>query len=113
MRLGQWSAFHDSVYEKMMKGQYLEPREAKIAAQPMKGVYFDINGGRPVYLKYSQAVLIPSLIKGTPMQALYDKMTKDPETGEPYVILKDKKNEIDGRNQSHKEVHEVVTFDGV
>ena len=113
MRLGQWSAFHDSVYDKMMKGQYLEPREAKIAAQPMKGVYFDINAGRPVYLKYSQAVLIPSLIKGTPMQALYDKMTRDPETREPYVVLKDTKNGIEGKNQSHKEVHEVVTFDGV
>ncbi len=113
MRLGQWSAFHDSVYEKMMKGQDLKPKEAKIAAQPMKGVYFDINRGRPVYLKYSQAVLIPGLVKGTPMEALYNKMTKDPETGEPYVILKDKKNEIEGKNHSHKEIHEVITTDGI
>ena len=103
-RLGQWSKFHDKVYDKMMKGQTLKPNEIKIAAQPLKGVYFDMNAGRPVYLKYSQAVLLPHLVKNTPMQGLYDKMTKDAD-GNPYVNEKGK----GGQN----EIHEVITLDGV
>ena len=39
-RLGQWSKFHDKVYDKMMRGETLKPNEIKIAAQPLKGVYF-------------------------------------------------------------------------
>lgn len=101
-RLGQWGPQHDKVYYKMMKGLELRPDEMKIAAQPLKGVYFEINDGRPVYLKYSQAVLLPGLVKGTPMQALYDRMVNDPETGQPY-------KDID----AHKEIHEVVTIDGI
>jgi hypothetical protein len=101
-KLGQWGPQHDKVYKKMKTGQRLEPNEAKLAAQPLKGVYFEINEGRPVYLKYSQAVLIPSLVKGTPMQALYDKMTKDPNTGLEYTD-----------NEAHLEIHEVVTIDGI
>jgi len=101
-KLGQWGPQHDKVYKKMREGKQLEPNEAKLAAQPLKGVYFEINEGRPVYLKYSQAVLIPSLVKGTPMQALYDKMTKDPETGKEYAD-----------NEAHLEIHEVVTLDGI
>jgi hypothetical protein len=101
-RLGQWGPQHDKVFSKMMKGQTLRPDEMKIAAQPLKGVYFEINDGRPVYLKYSQAVLLPGLVAGTPMQAVYDKMVNDPETGKPY-------KDID----AHKEVHEVITIDGV
>tara|TARA_R110000772_G_scaffold62137_3_gene139651 strand:+ start:7515 stop:18467 length:10953 start_codon:yes stop_codon:yes gene_type:complete len=99
-RLGQWGAQHEKVFKKMMEGKELDSKELKLAAQPLKGVYFEINEGRPVYLKYSQAVLVPSLVKNTPMQALYNKMTIDPATGEPYVNKKD-------------ELHEVITRDGV
>jgi hypothetical protein len=99
-RLGQWGAQHEKVFKKMMEGKELEPKELKLAAQPLKGVYFEVNDGRPVYLKYSQAVLVPSLVKNTPMQALYNKMTIDPATGEPYANKKD-------------ELHEVITRDGV
>ena len=100
--LGQWGPQHDKVYGKMISGEAMSPQESKLAAQPLKGVYFEINQGRPVYLKYSQAVLIPSLVKGTPMEALYNKMTKDPKTGKEYS---------DG--EAHLEVHEVITIDGV
>jgi len=99
-RLGQWGAQHEKVFKKMMDGKELEPKELKLAAQPLKGVYFEVNDGRPVYLKYSQAVLVPSLVKNTPMQALYNKMTIDPATGEPFENKKD-------------ELHEVITRDGV
>jgi len=99
-KLGQWGPEHDIVFNRMMRGKTLSKRQMKLAAQPLKGVYFEINEGRPVYLKYSQAVLIPHLVKGTPMQALYDKMVNDPETGLPHV-------------EGFKEIHEVVTLDGV
>jgi len=101
-KLGQWGPQHDKVYSKMRTGESMSPSEMKLAAQPLKGVYFEINEGRPVYLKYSQAVLIPSLVKGTPMESIYNKMTQNPETGKPY-----------GDKEGHLEVHEVVTIDGI
>ena len=97
-RLGQWSLKHDSVFAKMESGTILEDDELKIAAQPLKGVYFEINKGVPTYLKYSQAVLIPSMVKGTPMDRLLYKMTHD-SLGNPLSVL--------------DEVHEVITIDGV
>ena len=100
-KLGQWTSQHDSVFERMMSGETLKPSEAKLAAQPLKGVYFEINQGRPVYLKYSQAVLIPSLVKGTPMEALYNKMTQDAD-GNPIPD-----------SEAQNEIHEVITIDGV
>jgi hypothetical protein len=105
-KLGKWGAQHEAVFKKMMNKEELSPKELKLAAQPLKGVYFDMVTSedgkriRPVYLKYSQAVLVPSLVANTPMQKLYDKMTNDPATGKPYV---EKKNEL----------HEVITRDGV
>ena len=101
-KLGQWGPQHDKVYDLMKTGGNMSPEQTKLAAQPLKGVYFEINQGRPVYLKYSQAVLIPSLVKGTPMEGLYNKMTKNPETGVEYR---------DG--EAHLEIHEVITIDGV
>jgi hypothetical protein len=101
-KLGQWGPQHDKVWDKMKSGQSMSPQEMKLAAQPLKGVYFEINEGRPVYLKYSQAVLIPYLVKGTPMEAMYNKMTKNPETGKPY-----------GEKEGHLEIHELVTIDGI
>jgi len=74
------------------------PKELKMLAQPLKGVYFDIVEGVPVFLKYSQAVLAPRLINNAPLQKLYDKMTKDANG-----------NEIKYEDQ----IHEVVTRDGI
>jgi hypothetical protein len=100
-RLGQWSAQHDVVFNKMKNGKMLDASkgELKLAAQPLKGVYFEINNGVPTYLKYSQAVLIPSMVKGTPMEALLYKMTHDKEGNK----IKD----------PSKQVHEVITEDGI
>lgn len=79
------------VYEKLI-GKNKEPLtkdELKIVAQPLKGHYFmrEIKG-EPVFLKYSQAVLIPQLIKSTKLQDLYDFM-------------------------KHHKVDELVTFDAI
>ena len=97
-KLGKWTPLHDKAYANMISGKSLNKRELKLAAQPLKGVYFEINDGRPVYLKYSQAVIIPSMVKGLPMEKLLDKMTKDK----------------DGKTLDPKdEIGEVVTADGV
>lgn len=104
-KLGQWGPQHDKVYEKMWTGEAMTPEEMKLAAQPLKGVYFEINHGRPVYLKYSQAVLIPSLVKGTPMEGLLNKMQ-----GKTTV----KKNgTVSFEVAPQDEIHEVVTIDGI
>ncbi len=102
-RLGQWDDLHDSMFRKMTTGQRLSSNEMKVAAQPLKGVYFEINNGVPTYLKYSQAVLIPSMIKDGPMKKLLDKMTIDPETGIPWAK----------QGLQHREIHEVITEDGI
>ena len=80
-RLGKWTADHDVAFEKMMKGEDVNPADLALM-QPLKGVLFqqrdiNLNGdvfGVPMYLKYSQAVLFPGMIKGTKLQDVYDKM---------------------------------------
>ena len=107
-KLGQWGPLHDGVYKKMFTGEGMSPTEAKLAAQPLKGVYFETNQlgtERPVYLKYSQAVLMPSIVKGTPMEGLLNKMQ-----GEVNV---DNEGNVTYSKESHEEIHEVVTIDGV
>lgn len=100
-RLGKWSEAHDTVYSKML-GENNDPmtsEELKMAAQPLKGVYFDINDGAPVFLKYSQAVLLPDVVKGNKgLEKLLDKMTKDSS----------------GKLLDYNEqIHELITIDGV
>ena len=94
--LGKWTTgkdSHESVYKKMMdtseEGVVYSQKELKLAAQPLKGVYFNRDSqGKPVYLKYSQAVLSHALVKGSDIESLFNKMNS---------------NKID----------EVITFDGV
>lgn len=93
--LGKWDNRYDVVYDKML-GKNKEPyteKELKILMQPLKGVYFELNNGVPTFLKYSQAVLVPSLIKNTGLEKLYNKMVENPN-------YKD-------------QIHEVITLDGV
>ena len=75
--LGKWSPAREEVYKKMIDTKTkhtFSPAELKMVAQPLKGVYFSYQNGLPVYLKYSQAVLLPNFIKGTDLEKLYDKM---------------------------------------
>jgi hypothetical protein len=89
--LGKWTKVHDEVYKKMISNnieQYTE-KELKVAAQPLKGVYFfRDNSGKPTYLKYSQAVLTKSLIQDSDLEKVFNQM------------------EVDN-------VDELITFDGV
>lgn len=70
--LGRWTKTHDEIFKKVNKGKDLNKEQLDFVLknhppQSMKGVYFNIDEtGRPTYLKYSQAVLIPQLIKGSP-----------------------------------------------
>lgn len=75
-RTGKWNNEYETTYAKML-GTNKEPftaKELKYVAQPLKGVYFGIAHGVPTYIKYSQAVLIPSLIKGTELETLHNNM---------------------------------------
>ena len=106
-RLGQWGPVHKSAFAAMESGRKMSEAELKVSAQPLKGVYFDMqNNGRPVYLKYSQAVLLPNLVKGTPMETLYNKMV-----GETTYDSRTKK--ITYARNAKDEIHEVITIDGV
>ena len=105
-RLGQWGPIHRAAFKAMESGKKMSEAELKVAAQPLKGVYFEMNGGRPVYLKYSQAVLLPNLVKGTPMEALYNKMV-----GETSYDTRTKKTTY--AREAKDEIHEVITTDGV
>jgi len=66
-KLGKWTSAHDALWEEMQKQTptYSE-EQRKLLAQPLKGVYFDTHKGRPVFLKYSQAVLVPNLVRNAP-----------------------------------------------
>ena len=94
--LGKWTTgkdSHESVYRKMMddskEGVIYSQKELKLAAQPLKGVYFYRDKqGKPVYLKYSQAVMSHALVKGSDLERLFNKM-------------------------SSEQIDEVITFDGV
>lgn len=92
--LGKWTTGKDSyesVYKKMQSKTPVEytEKELKLAAQPLKGVYFGrTSNGKPVFLKYSQAVLTEQMIQGQDLEHIYKKMKE-------------------------KGVDETITFDGV
>jgi len=88
--IGKWNNIYDSVYEKLL-GNNNEPftvEELKAVAPPLKGVYFQVVDGIPIFLKYSQAVLSPKLRKGNELEKIYDQMIA-------------------------QEVDELVTFDAI
>ena len=74
-KLGQWNDSRDNAaYERLKQGKATE-EDIALAAQPLKGMYFALDSeGVPVYLKYSQAVLIPQAIKGTGLEQVANQM---------------------------------------
>lgn len=78
-RLGKWDNNRALLYKKMMtqENPVFSNKELKLLGQPLKGVYFDIINGVPTYLKYSQAVLWPNLIRGTELEKFRTAMGKD------------------------------------
>lgn len=91
-KAGKWNSAVSKVFQKAENGEILSEADSKLLSlQPLKGVHFELINGKPYYLKYSQAILIPSMIKGTPLEKMNEAM------------LKDKDNIID----------ELITQDGV
>ena len=89
--LGKWKEGWNASYERLVEGKGTDRDMELINAQPLKGMHYElrkhlINNNRlaiPTYFKYSQAVLIPQLVRfkdGTPknelgkvLQAMEDK----------------------------------------
>lgn len=74
--IGKWDNNTQTIYDKFYDSKpVFTSKELKTLAQPLKGVYFNVeSNGRPIYLKYSQAVLLPNLIEGTELEDIYNKM---------------------------------------
>ena len=79
-RLGQWNNISKDIWDKiqlMESGKTVEftKEELKhLSTKPLKGVYFNNDENNPIYLKYSQSVLLKSFVKGSPLEKLLDKM---------------------------------------
>ena len=105
-KLGKWDSTYDVIYEKMINQENptYEPEELKKLAQPLKGVHFEINeNGRPIFLKYSQAVMVPNLIRNTDLEILYNKMIEGTKG----------KDFMEDPDDYSKQIHELVTRDGI
>jgi len=75
--VGKYTTKHEAVYNKLTgkNKEALTPDELKLVAQPLKGVYFGRDAvGAPIYLKYSQAVLLPQLRNNTKLKDIFDFM---------------------------------------
>jgi hypothetical protein len=73
-RSNHWNPKFDKAYERMKSGKPTV-EDYKLAAQPIKGVHFEVIDGVPTYVKYSAAVLIPNVVKNTDLGKLLDDMT--------------------------------------
>lgn len=74
--IGKWNNVYESAYNKLI-GDNNEPftvEELKTVAPPLKGVYFQVVNGVPIFLKYSQAILSPRLRKGNELEKIYNQM---------------------------------------
>lgn len=88
--VGLYSETHHSTYLKIKNNNLegLTKEELKTVMQPIKGGYYNLIDGKPVYLKYSLAVLIPQLRKNNGLDKLYQMMKA-------------------------QNVQELITFDGI
>ena len=75
-KLGKFGDKERAAYDNLINGKE-SIEDVKLIAQPLKGVYFSVENGKPTYLKYSQAVLLPSLANGTQLEALANRMKED------------------------------------
>ena len=79
-RLGQWDNISKDIWDKiqlMESGKTVEFTKDELkhlSTKPLKGVYFNNDENNPIYLKYSQSVLLKSFVKGSPLEKLLNKM---------------------------------------
>lgn len=72
-RSNHWSTKFEEAVARIEAGNPTT-EDYKYAAQPVKGVHYEVTDGKPVYIKYSAAVLVPSVIKGTALERLNNDM---------------------------------------
>lgn len=72
-RSNHWSPKYEQAYQRIKDGNPT-PEDYKLAAQPIKGVHFEVSNGVPTYIKYSAAVLIPEVVKNTDLGKLMNDM---------------------------------------
>lgn len=79
IRNGKWTVKHEKIHSKAQDGETLTPEEL-FYYMTLKAQYFGPqvidNLNVPTYHKFSLMPLIPSLVKGTNLEALLDRMTK-------------------------------------
>lgn len=94
--LGKPQYLIDKVYEKMFQDKpKFDKSEIKLLSTILKGVHWEITeDGNPVFLKYSQSVLIPGMIKNSGLDTLYKKMKNT-------------------KGLNDKPIDELVTIDGI
>lgn len=77
--LGKWEPRHEDAYKRLMNGEKVNPKDLAVM-QPLKGMHFELreDGKKliPTYLKYSQAVLWPALVKGTKLEKVLERMNR-------------------------------------
>lgn len=88
--LGRWDTDWNSAFKRLKAGKGTQEDIKLITAMPLKGMHYQLRNhlglAVPTYLKYSQAVLIPQLIKGTELEKLHKTML-DEKTGVDEVIF--------------------------
>ena len=92
--LGKWTPAHQDAYDKSKRGETLQYNDLALLAQPLKTVHAEMmetaKGVMSMqYNKQSEAVLIPSLTKGTKLDQL--RIAMEAEGGPDHVIVLDGK----------------------
>ena len=90
--LGEWDMSPNSpqerAYARLTDPNGKVTNDDVIFMQPVKGMHFEVlQGGLPVYLKMSEAVIWPALVKGTPLQNVLEEMERPKEDGRPTDLL--------------------------
>jgi len=118
IRMGEWSEEKEAGYALLSKEEYTpeEQREVdKLFMQPLKYMFFGPTSSpgvmAPVYYKMSLATLTPQLVKGTQLQALYDRMTdvNDPVDMVPFDSAVKVGRKVTYKYYSENEKGEVLT----
>jgi len=88
--LGKWTDAHDAALPAIIDGT-ADFQELSLFLQPIKGVHYELrieNGmAIPSYSKYSQAILLPSLIKGTHLENLLEAMQNEDQLTDEVIVL--------------------------
>ncbi len=90
--LGEWDMSPNSpqerAYKRLTNPDTVVTSDDVLVMQPQKGMHFEVLAeGIPVYLKMSESVLWPALVKGTPMQGVLEEMERPKEDGRPTDML--------------------------